>query len=155
MDRETTFTLSELITFANKEIGDEDKTYEITLKAPTYREMDQAARMEQHIYQAFSGAAAARKGDERPQTATAGEEMKMSGGEMMIMLSTYCDLPTVLRDFEKLLLKRAFFNEKTELLKKHVEQITIADYRRLCGEYLGFFILPSVILEMETAFSDS
>lgn len=151
--KETTFTLSEKIEFANREIGDTDQGFEITMRAPTYRDIQQTTALSQHVYRAIASAMDARAGNAQAAAQQAANDAanEVTGAEMLMMLSMHGDMRAILQDFEALALRVCSWNDKTPVLKRHLEDMSIDDFRKMLGEYLGFFIVPSVLSEMERA----
>lgn len=156
MDNETntlTFETSTKIDFANLETGAPDTTFQIEFSAPTYKTMQQSARLQQHLVQAFTAA-----GD-KVRESTSAEEIKERAQDadgddlppaslITAMLMAHADWPRVLVDFEALATKTGKLNEKSPFTQKHFQSMTPEDIQRLLGVYVRFFIAPSVFSMM-------
>ena len=148
------FELKSPLKFANTKIGAEDETFSIFMRAPTYREMDQAIKMEQHLYKCFANVQAQRAGKERAEKPNTDDDDQMSASEIIAFLGMYGDLDQALKDFEKLAMKVCAVSDNIDLKEKHYRSLPISEIKRMCGEYMSFFIAPSVISEMMAGISD-
>ncbi len=141
------YQLDNKVEFANLESGEPDKTMEIFLRAPSY----EAQRLYFKIYQHFSAALMHMsqnrpEGQERSSRRSSKQEEEMDGDTaLMILSSGKGDLSKVVEDFSELALAVGFFNGKTPLLDKHLAALGPNEILGMCGEYIAFFIAPSLL----------
>lgn len=161
------FTLSKPLTFMNLEDQQkDDQTFEVIFRGPTYRELHYAGRLEQAIYQAFRNAqtdrASMAAGDDMSDEEKAlllaekaeasdddDDDETMTAARVWTLLAMYSsDLSQVLKDFEKLAVEVGKINDATPLTLKMYRSLSVDDIRRMCSEYLAFFIGRSVVSTM-------
>jgi len=154
---ELTFPLTNRLSFANLETGADDETMEITLRAPDWNCRKQMFRVKGHVERAFVSIAsklsdlAAQSDTKKPD-----DDGRMEGALVMTMLGAGSgdNLDKVFDDFVQLALKVGQINEKTPLKEVHFERMGVDDATRLCGEYIGFFVMPSVLSMTKSDGSD-
>lgn len=144
--KELTFQLENKIRFANLESGEEDETFEIFFKAPDWNCRKQMFKVKAHVERSFIKMATdlANLGDEADKKSD--DDDGMDGSLVMTMLAAGSgDLEKVFDDFTALAAKVGRFNDNTPLKPEHIERMGLDEAMRLCGEYIGFFIAPSVL----------
>lgn len=152
---ELTFSLPDRIKFANLETGEDDETFEIFFKAPDWGSRKQMFKVKAHVERAFVKMAS-ELSDLADDDDKKDDSEHMDGALVMTMLAAGSgDLEKVFDDFTALAVKVGRFNDKTPLLPAHIERMGINEAMRLCGEYIGFFVMPSVLSTTKKSGSDS
>lgn len=144
---ELTFQLENKLDFANLETGAEDQTMEIVLKAPSYQNQKQYFRVYQHLSAALVTMSNRMAATQAPRARQAESDDEAMDGEAVVMiLSSGCDdFARVIEDFGALALTVGFLNEKTPLKPKHLDAMGPNEVIRMCGEYVAFFVAPSLL----------
>ena len=156
--------LGQPLEFTDGATTEEDSTFEVILRGPTYREMDLAARLEQYVYQAFRNAQNDRPAAgeapsaeekalalaDKAEDAADDEEEEMTAARAWALLSMFStDIRPILADFEKLAVKVGRLNDETPLTLKLYRSLSVDDIRKLVSEYVAFFIGRSVVSTMK------
>lgn len=141
------YQLDNKLEFANLQSGEPDASMEVFLKAPSYDAQKQYFKVYQHFSAAMMHMAQNRpEGQERPVRRAKAQDEEMDGDTaMMIISSGRADLARVVEDFSELALSVGYLNEKTPLLDKHLVAVGPDELLRMCGEYLAFFVAPSLL----------
>lgn len=143
--KEITFELKDKVRFANLESGEDDETFEIFFKAPDWNSRKQMFKVKAHVERSFVKMAS-ELSEMADDSDGKDDSDHMDGALVMTMLAAGSgDLEKVFDDFNALAVKVGRFNEKTPLKPEHLERIGIDEAMRLCGEYIGFFVMPSVL----------
>lgn len=141
-----TFELRDKLPFANLELGADDETMEISLRAPNYEGSRQPYfRMYRHLSAAILALSRDEASKKRPRESR-NDDQDMDGETAIMIISAYSDdFSQVIEDFTDLALRVGFLNDKTPLLEKHLGLIGPNEIIRMCGEYVAFFIAPSLL----------
>lgn len=151
-----TFKLNNKLKFADLESGADDQTFEIYLRAPAWNDRKQMFKLKAHVERSFMKMATELSDladDAKDQTT---DDDRMDGGLVMTMLASGCgDLERAFDDFIALAVKVGSFNDKTPLQTAHFERMGLEEAMRMMGEYIGFFIVPSVLSMTKGSGSES
>lgn len=144
---ELNFQLQNRLSFANLETGSDDETMEITLRAPSYENQKQYFRVYQHLSSALVVMSGKMTADQRKRGrgSKAAEDTMDGDGAVMILSSGCDDFSRVIEDFSELALHVGFLNDKSPLKPKHLESMGPNEVIRMCGEYVAFFVAPSLL----------
>lgn len=140
-----TFELRDKLTFANLETGEDDETMEILLRAPTFDDRCQYARIHSHAANAFVSMAGKLEGSAEGTSKDVSTESIGGEAVLAILSAGSRDFDKVLEDFVNLAVRVGRLNDKTPLVEKHLRDIGVDALMRMCGEYIAFFVMPSLL----------
>ena len=124
--------------------GDTTEAVSITCTAPTSKHLSLCAVLRQE----FTRAVQAFANQSQAATGEADESVEISGKEIMMMLyaSTDCDIDKVIASAKELLTSGLAMVDGCEKLTKPLfDKLSIEDAEALIGDYLGNFILSSLL----------
>jgi len=138
--------------------ADFEKYYELTFKAPSYNDREQATRLSQAATRAlfdmmgsplFKGASAKRKGDGSDKVDGSDKDDAMDAKTVRIILMGSDQDFNEIRDmFIDLACRVGEIDEGNSLTRMMFSRLELEEVDMMCCGYIAFFIMPSVLSEM-------
>ena len=121
--------------------GEFEEVHELQFRAPSYKELDEAAAIEQFMSRAMFSLA------EKAQGADDGKD----GGEItaeaigFLVNASDQDITVLYQAFGKLVKKVCTVYEGISMSQGHLEQIDINEFKAICFKYVANFTMPSLM----------
>ena len=157
MDEQLNVTLSKALRFSDEQKGEMDEAWQIKFREPTYHEMKDYLSLKSSIMQAILASQKERQQTQEQTQASleaqadAIKSDDFNADTIMSLVAGYGDLEQVVSRFCKFAPQVGMVTEGTKLKEAHIKEMPIADIEKMCGEYLAFFIAPSIIRGIKEA----